>query len=111
MQVIVFLFLALWATTARAAPDFNPDATLVYFDAIGNQTLDPQEPQNNSSFAQGVLMAVYEPLIRLDEKGEPRPGLARSWEYNADLTVLTIKLRPGVTFHDGTKFDAAAVVK
>src|SRR3954451_20986444 len=106
MQVIMLLILALCAGTARAAPDFNPDANLVYFDAIGNQTLDPQEPQNNSSFAQGVLMAGYEPLVRLDEKGNPRPGLAESWEYNADLTVLTMKLRHGVTFHDGTKFDA-----
>ncbi len=105
------LALALFATTAHAATDANPDATLTYFDAVGNQTLDPQEPQNNSSFAQGVLMAIYEPLVRLDEKGDPKPGLALSWEYNAELTELTLKLRPGVTFHDGTKFDAAAVVK
>ena len=99
------------AVAARAAPDHNPDATLIYYDAIGNQTLDPQEPQNNSSFAQGVLMAVYEPLVRLDEKGNTRPGLAELWEYNSDLTVLTLKLRQGVTFHDGVKFDAAAVVR
>ena len=96
---------------AHAAPDYNPDATLIYHDAIGNQTLDPQEPQNNSSFAQGVLMAVYEPLVRLDEKGNPGPGLAEAWEYNADLTVFTLKLRQGVTFHDGVKFDAAAVAR
>ncbi len=101
--------LALCATAALAAADVNPDATLTYFDAVGNQTLDPREPQNNSSFAQGVLMAIYEPLIRLDEKGDPQPGLALSWEYNPELTELTLKLRPGVTFHDGTKFDAAAV--
>ena len=78
--------LALCATAALAAADVNPDATLTYFDAVGNQTLDPREPQNNSSFAQGVLMAIYEPLIRLDEKGDPQPGLALSWEYNAELT-------------------------
>ena len=102
----------LAATTAQAQPaDFNPNATLIYFDAIGNQTLDPQEPQNNSSFAQGVLMAVYEPLVLLDEKGVPKPGLAESWEYNPDLTVFTMKLRQGVTFHDGTPFDATAVLK
>jgi len=112
MQMIARLaaLLLCCAPAAWAAPDHNPDATLTYFDAIGNQTLDPREPQNNSSFAQGVLMAVYEPLVRLDARGDPKPGLAESWEYNADLTVLTMKLRRGVTFHDGTKFDAAAVV-
>ena len=112
MQVIArLLALLLLAVPAIAAPDYNADATLIYFDAVGNQTLDPQEPQNNSSFAQGVLMAVYEPLIRLDEKGVPTPGLAASWHFNADLTVLTLKLRHGVVFHDGAKFDASVVVK
>jgi peptide/nickel transport system substrate-binding protein len=94
---------------ATALADANPNATLIYFDAVSNQTLDPQEPQNNSSFAQGVLMAVYEALVQLDPAGNPQPGLAQSWSYNDDLTVFTMKLRPGVTFHDGAKFDAAAV--
>ena len=107
MQVIARL--ALLALCAAA--DYNPDVPLVYYDAIGNQTLDPQEPQNNSSFAQGVLMAVYEPLVRLDEKGDPKPGLAESWSYNEDLTVLTLRLRPGVTFHDGSKLNADVVAK
>jgi peptide/nickel transport system substrate-binding protein len=94
----------------RAAdPPANPNATLIYFDAVSNQTLDPQEPQNNSSFAQGVLMAVYDSLIRIDASGEPKPGLATAWRYNEDLTELTLTLRHGVTFHDGAPFNAAAV--
>lgn len=56
-------------------------------------------------------MAVYEALVQLDAAGNPQPGLAQSWNYNNDLTVFTMKLRPGVTFHDGTKFDAAAVAR
>ena len=96
-----------WA--ADKAPD--PNATLIYFDAVSNQTLDPQEPQNNSSFAQGVLMAIYDSLVRLDAGGEPKPGLATSWRYNEDLTEITFTLRKGVTFHDGTPFNAAAVAK
>ncbi len=104
--------VAMAATPLRAAePEFNTNATLIYFDAIGNQTMDPQEPQNNSSFAQGPLMAVYDSLIQLDAAGNPQPGLARSWEYNKDLTVFTMKLRPNVVFHDGTPFNAAVVLK
>jgi peptide/nickel transport system substrate-binding protein len=100
---------ALLANTVTAqAPTVG---AIIYFDAVSNQTVDPQEPQNNSSFAQGPLMAIYDSLIRLDEAGDPRPGLAESWNYNADLTEITLKLRSGVTFHDGTKFNAAAVAR
>jgi len=108
----LLLATALAASVSTAAlAQFNTNATLVYFDAVSNQTLDPQEPQNNSSFAQGPIMAVYDALIYLNEQGDPKPGLALSWQYNADLTEFMMKLRPGVQFHDGTKFNAAAVVK
>lgn len=36
------------------------------------------------------------------------PDLAESWEPNADLTSWTFRLRPGVTFHDGTPWNADA---
>ena len=78
--------------------DANPNATLTYFDPVGNETLDPRSPQNGSSFAQGMMMAIYDQLVLLDAKGEPRPSLAESWSYNADLTEFTMKLRKGVVF-------------
>src|SRR6266704_541335 len=37
------------------------------------------------------------------------PGLAESYTVSPDASVYTFKLRKGVTFHDGTKFDASAV--
>lgn len=103
--------LAMAGAALAADPPANTKATLIYYDAVSNQTLDPQEPQNNSSFAQGPLMAVFDSLVYLDPKGKPTPGLAESWSYNADLTEMTLKLRPGVTFHDGAKFNAAAVAR
>jgi peptide/nickel transport system substrate-binding protein len=107
--LVAAVALALAAPALAADKPGDPNATLIYFDAVSNQTLDPREPQNNSSFAQGPLMAIFDSLVRLDASGEPTPGLAQSWEYNADLTEFTMTLRPGVTFHDGSKFDAAAV--
>ena len=38
------------------------------------------------------------------------PGLAESWEISEDGTVYTFTLREGVTFHDGSEFDANDVV-
>lgn len=53
--------------------------------------------------------AVYDTLIRRAPDGTLEPMVAESWEYNADNTVLTLKLRTDVTFSDGAKLDAAAV--
>jgi peptide/nickel transport system substrate-binding protein len=96
---------AAQAETAK----YNTDAVLIYYDSSGNATLDPAEPQNGSSYSHETLLALYDTLIRFDQEGRLTPGLAESWKTNDDLTELTLKLRHGVTFHDGTKFDAEAV--
>ncbi|MEU4508189.1 ABC transporter substrate-binding protein [Nonomuraea wenchangensis] len=56
-----------------------------------------------------ALTLVYEGITEVDEKGEARPGLARSWTYAKDGRSVTFHLRPDLTFSDGTKLDAAAV--
>ncbi|MGY1917026.1 ABC transporter substrate-binding protein [Blastococcus sp. SYSU DS0973] len=88
----------------------NPDAALIFFDASGNETLDPAHPQNNSSLSYEALLAIYDRLIHLTDEGDPEPGLAEEWEYNEDLTELTLTLREGATFHDGEPVNADAVI-
>src|SRR5438093_11463448 len=56
-----------------------------------------------------VFAALCDKLFDIDEKLEIVPQLATGYEWSADRKALTIKLRKGVTFHDGEKFDAAAV--
>lgn len=56
-----------------------------------------------------VFAAMCDKLLDIDEKLGIVPQLATAWEWSADNKALTMKLRPGVTFHDGEKFDAAAV--
>ena len=56
-----------------------------------------------------VFSALCDKLVDIDEKLNIVPQLATSWSWSADNKHLTMKLRPGVTFHDGEKFDAAAV--
>ncbi len=56
-----------------------------------------------------VARAVYDTLTVPDSTGGYAPFLAQSVTSNADFTVWTIKLRSGITFSDGTPFNAAVV--
>jgi len=57
-----------------------------------------------------VMRAVYDPMTVYNPEGEVVPYLLESIEPNEDFTAWTLTPRPGVTFHDGTPFDAAAIV-
>jgi peptide/nickel transport system substrate-binding protein len=64
--------------------------------------------------SRGRVMQITEKLmsrlIRPDMSGSPSPDLATSWSSNTAATEWTLKLRSGVTFHDGSAFDAADVL-
>src|SRR5438093_10443540 len=84
----------------------------------GAQTLriglaeDPDilDPSMARTFVGRIVFAgLCDKLFDLDEKLNIVPQLATASEWSADNKALTIKLRPGVSFHDGEKLDAAAV--
>jgi peptide/nickel transport system substrate-binding protein len=56
-----------------------------------------------------VYQNVFEGLVRIDETGSVQPGLAESWTISEDGLTYTFKLHDGVTFHDGSAFDAEDV--
>src|SRR4051794_30336091 len=56
---------------------------------------------NNAQFYQ----PVYDSLLRLDAQGNPTPNLASAWKYDKTQTELTLTLKPGIKFTDGTAFD------
>ena len=57
-----------------------------------------------------VLYAnVFEGLTRVGSKGEVLPALAESWTISEDGLTYRFALHEGVTFHDGTSFDAEDV--
>jgi len=71
-------------------------------------TLDPAGAAQAA--AHQVFMQIYDTLVWLDPaSGQYVGGLATRWETSADGTSTTFTLRSGVTFHDGTTFDAQAV--
>ncbi|MCZ7629588.1 MAG: ABC transporter substrate-binding protein [Microthrixaceae bacterium] len=56
-----------------------------------------------------VAQTIYDTLTIPDAEGNYVPFLAESVEPNAEYTEWTIKLRDGVTFHDGTALDSTVV--
>jgi len=56
-----------------------------------------------------VANAIYDPLFAFDEDFTPQPYLAESSSWNSTFTSLTVRLRDGVTFHDGTPLDSEIV--
>ena len=62
-----------------------------------------------SSIAEVTLYNIYETLTKINSDGSVSPLLAESWEVSPDLKTYTLRLRKGVTFHNGEPFNAAAV--
>src|SRR3990172_1175220 len=70
--------------------------------------LDPAVVWDTSSHL--VTSQIYETLVNVEEGGStPVPGLAESWSVSPDGLTWTFNVRGGVTFHDGSSFNAAAV--
>src|ERR1700756_1411642 len=69
---------------------------------------DPLKVGVYDTAALTASSAIFETLTYLDANGKAQPRLALSWEPSEDFKTWTFKLRPGVKFHDGTPFNAAA---
>jgi peptide/nickel transport system substrate-binding protein len=90
-----------------AAPDdVDPDATLRYGAANLVTRFDAHKSSNG--YDQNWLAPVYDRLIWQTPEVELEPGLATEWAFTDDLH-FEMTLREGVTFSDGTPFDATAV--
>jgi len=70
---------------------------------------DMLDPTLGRTYVGRIVFAAFcDKLFDIDEKLNIVPQLALSHETSADGKEMTIKLRPGVKFHDGEKFDAEA---
>jgi peptide/nickel transport system substrate-binding protein len=56
-----------------------------------------------------VLPYIFDTLVVRDLDNDVVPLLAESWQQSEDGKEITVKLRPGILFHDGTPLDAEAV--
>lgn len=99
-----------FATTSHAADQPVKGGTLVYLEQQAHTNLYP--PAGGFYPNGGILNQITDKLTYQNPKTlEIEPWLAESWTVNDNATEYTFKLRPGVTFSDGTPVDAAAVAK
>ena len=103
------------ATATEATPADGAagggEASGTFVAAIASQPdqLDPHQTTAYPSFQ--VLENVYDTLVVPDpETLEMVPSLATEWTTSDDNLTWTFTLQEGVTFHDGSEFDAADVV-
>jgi peptide/nickel transport system substrate-binding protein len=83
--------------------------TLVYGRGGDSTSLDPITTTEGETFK--VTENIFETLLQYgDQDTTINPGLAEEWEASPDGLTYTFKLRKGVKFHDGTDFNAEAVV-
>lgn len=97
--------LALGLTACLASVAQAQDLRIsMYADITG---LDPHDTSDNISYS--VQSGIFERLFQFDAKMTLTPWLATGYTSNDDATQFTLTLRDGVTFQDGTPFDADAV--
>lgn len=75
--------------------------------ASDTKSLDPTFSINFSE--RQPLYLIFNTLLALKPDSSIGPELADSWTLSDDGLVLTLRLHPGIKFHDGTPFDAEAV--
>ena len=97
------LLLTVWLALPAQAQPAQLWAALRVASAFDPQTMDPHAIA--LLYHSRVAFQLHDSLVGRDERFKLEPALALSWQMNAP-TVWRLRLRPGVTFHDGSAFTA-----
>src|SRR5690625_5087316 len=83
--------------------------TLIFGRGGDSTSLDPSTTTEGETFK--VTKNLFETLLEFEDEGTAvEPGLAKDWDASDDGLTYTFELEEGITFHDGTDFNADAVV-
>jgi peptide/nickel transport system substrate-binding protein len=97
------------APTTKAPVTYDPEATLRIGQPSRPVALDPHKGAS-PTIDYTYMGPVYDRLVELNGDTSIGPMLAESWQEAADGKSTTFKLRKDVKFHDGTPFNADAVL-
>ncbi|TDR93614.1 ABC transporter substrate-binding protein [Enterovirga rhinocerotis] len=112
MRRSIFLAAALAISVGTA----QAESVIRYGISLADIPLTAGQPDRGAGAYQFTGYTIYDPLVAwemnvADRPGKLVPGLATSWVVDeADKTRWRFTLRPGVKFHDGSAFDADAVI-
>jgi glutathione transport system substrate-binding protein len=93
------------ATNQKLAKKTGKDITIAVADNF--ISMDPHD--TNDTLSYSAQKTMLEGLLGFDKDMKVIPVLAESYSANPTATEFTFKLRQGITFHDGTPFNAQAV--
>ena len=109
LYAVGLLVLASFTLAACQAAEPAEEVVITFAQSADAGTLDPANQTSANSLAPASH--IYEGLIGFSPgTTETIPALATSWDVSDDKLEWTFHLREGVKFHDGTDFDADAVV-
>jgi len=105
VSLLAALLLAFCCPTALAE-----DSSFLTCAIVATNDLRLRPLELNQRDPVSVLDMVYEGLFELDDNYQPQPELAYSYSFVSDGRRLEIKLRDGITFHNGQSLTAHDVV-
>ncbi|MFC6333692.1 ABC transporter substrate-binding protein [Paenibacillus septentrionalis] len=119
LLAIVMLFTAACGNSSTKTNETNDSSNADGSEAVAGGllkvgvisdfgTLDPA--RSTRLIDEELYNNIYDPLVKLTPDGQFIPGLATEWEISGDGKTYTFTLREGVKFHDGTDFNAQAVI-
>ena len=102
---ISMIALGLLSTAVAGSPSWAAAKPVVVLQNAEPVSLDPMFTQSDAN----VVLSIHEGLFRLDNEGKVVPAIAESIA-NVDPLNWDIKIRRGLTFHNGEPINADAVV-
>ncbi|HMN70477.1 MAG TPA: ABC transporter substrate-binding protein [Rhodoblastus sp.] len=108
--------MAVAAAFALAASAAKAESVIRYGISMADIPLTTGQPDRGAGAYQFTGLTIYDPLVAwemnvADRPGKLVPGLATGWSVDlADKTKWKFTLRKGVKFHDGSDFNADAVI-
>ncbi|MDR2518988.1 MAG: ABC transporter substrate-binding protein [Spirochaetaceae bacterium] len=79
-----------------------PQGELRFGIATEPRTLDPLNPAAHTADGRSILFNVFEGLVKPAPDGTLKPAAAQSWAVEQEGLVYEFRLRPELTFHDGS---------
>src|SRR6201747_996692 len=116
LKTMLFAAAALATGIGLPAPSAHAESVVRYGISMADNPLTTGQPDRGAGAYQFTAYTIYDPLVAwemdvADRPGKLVPGLATEWKVDdKDKTKWRFTLRKGVKFHDGSDFNADAVV-